>query len=86
MRKLQTWVALTLLLALATPSIQAQPAYVQDDETCCSAYNNSCHAAHWSAYVPIGLIVAAAIVFAIADQNHKEESTYSQSGTTTGHF
>jgi hypothetical protein len=55
-------------------SVQGQNEAFDEDEqqdiNCSSAYQQSHHTAHWSAYVPITALVAAAIFLGIADNKH----------------
>jgi hypothetical protein len=71
MKKLHQFFTLTLLLTFATPSIHGQDPQYQEDATYSSAYMQSSHAAHWSVYIPIALLVGAAIWFGVADRNHE---------------
>ncbi len=94
MEKLRKWVALTLLFTLVATSIQGQPTYIQqDDNTYSSAYEDSSRTAHWSAYVPIGIMVAAAIWFGVADTSNSDDSSSygyygygSRSSTSSGSY
>lgn len=47
----------------------------QDCDTCGDAYAQSSCSAHWSAYVPIALVVAAAIWFGVADGKSDDSSS-----------
>ena len=79
-RKITT---LTLLLAVATCSVQGQ----ESTADCCEAqascaesgYMESVHAAHWSIYIPIGVYVAAAIFLGIADTESSPNFAHSRS-------
>lgn len=86
MEKLRKWVALTLLFTLVTTSIQGQDQnpYNQGDDAYSSAYMQSSHAAHWSAYVPITILVVAAIYLGMADQSHDYSSHSSDSQDALG--
>lgn len=69
----------SLLLSFAIRPIQAQPC-PQYAEDCCEAYTECCYSAHWSAYVAVGLIVAACIWFGVADGN-ESKSKHPHSGS-----
>ena len=86
MEKLHKWVALTLILTFMTTSIYGQSLEYQNDEDYGSAYTESSHSAHWSAYVPIGVMVVAAIWFGIADQKHNNISKKSPSSGYQSHY
>jgi hypothetical protein len=79
MKKLHKLVALTLLFTLAIPSIQGQET-PQEEENYSSAYQQSSHTAHWSAYIPLTIIVVAAIYLGIADKNSSSSYSNSQDG------
>lgn len=56
------------------PTYAPQDAYYEDS----SAYYGGARAAHWSAYVPIGALIAAAIWMGVADTHHANDgSSYS---------
>lgn len=84
METLRYWVTLTLVFTLVMTSIHGQSAYDEEDppsseeNTYSSAYMQSYQTAHWSAYVPIGIMVAAAIWFGIADRKHDDASSDSR--------
>lgn len=81
MQKIHKWVVFTLLFTLLTTSIQAQDSYDQENEAAGSAYVQSSQSAHWSVYVPITILVVAAIWFGVSDKNHDHSSyTDSQDG------
>lgn len=77
-RKL-TLLALSSILIVS--SIEGQP--ICNEQDCCdsSAYSESCYQAHWSAYVPIAILVAAAIFWGIADT---KDSDYRSSDSQNG--
>ncbi len=77
MKKIQQLVALTLMLTCATASIYGQDSCYQDysENDTCSAYAQSSNTAHWSVYIPITVLVGAAILFGLADQNHSEHDS-----------
>ncbi len=75
---------LTLILAFSTASIYGQDACHQENETCSSAYMQSQQTAHWSVYVPIVLLVGAAVLFGIADGKHKYHNERSDSQDALG--
>lgn len=66
MKKIQQIIAMTLILTCATHALNAQ---VCESEPCCSAYAESSRSAHWSVYVPIVVLVGAAILFGVADRS-----------------
>lgn len=87
MKKLRPWIHLMLFFAMMTTSIHGQEicnqeedqSYLQENESCCEAYMESSHTAHWSVYVPLTILVAAAIYFGMADKkNHEHPSSGSQ--------
>lgn len=81
MKKLRSFVVLTLVLTLTTSSINGQEPCCQEDESYSSAYMQSSHTAHWSVYIPIAILVGAAIWFGLADQKHEShDSNDSQDG------
>ena len=65
MVKLHKFVILTLLFALCTTSLQGQNDFDPEADTG-SAYTQGSQTAHWSVYVPIAIIVGAAIWFGVA--------------------
>lgn len=75
MKKLRPLVALTLALTLVTSSMYGQDSYCQEDGNYSSAYVESSHATHWSVYIPIAILVGAAIWFGIADRSHDHHSS-----------
>jgi hypothetical protein len=79
MEKLHKLVTLTLLFTIVTTSIQAQDADDQSDENYSSAYVQSSHAAHWSVYIPIAILVVAAVYLGLADEKHSNDSSSSDS-------
>lgn len=78
MPKLHKMVVLTLLFALMTTSIHGQVNCDQGDSECGGAYAQGSQTAHWSVYIPITILVVAAIGFSVSDKNHKH-SDYSDS-------
>jgi hypothetical protein len=83
MKKLHRLVALTLLSTLFITSIQGQDETSQEEtsqeqEGYSSAYQQSSRTAHWSAYIPLTIIVVAAIYLGIADKK-SSHSNYSNS-------
>lgn len=82
MVKLHKLVVLTLLFALFTTSLQGQNDIDPEEDTG-SAYTQGSQTAHWSVYVPIAIIVGAAIWFGLSDNNH-ETSSYSDSQDALG--
>ncbi len=75
MKKLNPWIVLTLLLTMTISSLQSQENN-ENDADYSSAYQESSHTAHWSIYIPISILVAAAIYFGIADQNDSRSDYY----------
>ncbi len=69
MKKLRKLLLFTLFFAFIT-SLQAQDCN-PDDENYSDAYMESRNAAHWSAYVPITILVVAAIYLGFADNDHR---------------
>lgn len=67
---------------------QDNPEYYSNNYDCyyygkCPAYCDSCRAAHWTAYVPIVALVAAALWLGYADKHSKTCTTSSSSHQTT---
>lgn len=62
---------LLLCFAFASQSVHAQSAWTQgvEEDECGDAYSQSSWTAHWSVYIPIALIVGAAIWFGVADSS-----------------
>lgn len=83
MAKLHKMVVLTLLFALFTTSIYGQDCCEQDDD-CGSAYCQGSQIAHWSVYIPITILVVAAIWFGVSDRSHDSSSYYSNSQDALG--
>jgi|GEM_PF-3072480 len=73
MKKLHQLAALVLIVTFAAPSVHGQDLPPQEEEGCSSAYLQSRHAAHGSVYIPITILVGAAIWFGLADRNHKHD-------------
>ena len=67
---------LVVLLTLPSAALFSQDLSSPEEE---GAYLASQQAAHWSAYVPIVVIVGATIFFGVADQSHKSTSSHSES-------
>lgn len=65
-----------------------RPAYgdqgCQDCDTCGEAYSQSSYTAHWSAYVPIAVLIAAGIWFGVADSKSDDSSSSSDSSSHDG--
>ncbi|MBA3720973.1 MAG: hypothetical protein H0W88_01060 [Parachlamydiaceae bacterium] len=80
---------LTMLMAILTTPLRGQEpiegsvadgtpvqeAYVDDQSS--PAYYGGARAAHWSAYVPIGVLIGAAIFLGFADKSHSGSSSSS---------
>ena len=78
MQILRKWTTLALVFALTITSVQSQPLQVEEEPPYSAAYTQSHQAAHWSAYIPIGIMVAAAIWFGVADQQpNNSDSSFS---------
>lgn len=78
MTKLHRLFILTLLFAFVTTSIQGQNSCCDEVTECGSAYTEGAQTAHWSVYIPIAILVAAAIWFGVADRDHSTDSYGSQ--------
>jgi len=80
MKKFCPLITFTLVLTCAISSIHAQDSCQQEDGNFSSAYVESSHAAHWSVYIPIAILVGAAIWFGFADKDKDkgEDSNNSQ--------
>ena len=76
--RLQWFSRFLVLLTLSNASLFSQDlsSYEAEEQ---GAYLASQQAAHWSAYVPIVVIVGATIFFGVADQSHKSTSSHSES-------
>lgn len=74
MEKIRQWTAVALLFTLTFTSIYGQN-NEQDDENYSSAYMQSSQTAHWSVYIPIVVLVGAAIYFGLADRNQNDLSS-----------
>ncbi|WP_042281323.1 hypothetical protein [Candidatus Protochlamydia sp. R18] len=87
MQVARKFVTLTLFFVLVTHSIYGQSRYNQEyeyDDGCDSAYAQSSRTAHWSAYVPIVALIAAGIIWSIADKDHKSYSSHASSSSQDG--
>jgi len=82
MAKLHKMMVLTLLFAFITTSIQGQDCCEQSDDCGC-AYSQGSQTAHWSVYIPITILVGAAICFGVSDRGHSS-SNYSDSQDALG--
>jgi hypothetical protein len=77
MMKIYKFFVFTLIFAFASTSIQGQEYCEETGMECeCPAYVEGSRTAHWSIYVPIAIIVAAAIWFGIADRNDCKSDYY----------
>lgn len=75
MRIVRNLLLLTLFFSCATSSVYSEPPCCYNEcEPCGEAYSQGSCTAHWSAYVPIVLIVGAAIWFGVADGNSSSSS------------
>lgn len=76
---------LTLLFAFVTTSIQGQECCDETNMECDgSAYMEASKTAHWSIYIPIAILVVAAIWFGVADQHDNSKSKYSYTDPLDG--
>ncbi len=73
--------AFSLFFSFLSP-LQAEENYYPAEEYDLTgeAYVQSSYNSHWSAYVPIALIVGAAIWFGIADTTSTDSSSHSKDG------
>jgi hypothetical protein len=79
------WITWLLLLVCITNNIQCQEnTYFVGEDATGSAFEQSSYTAHWSAYIPITLLIAAGIYFGIADQNDSSCSSSSGYGRKNG--
>lgn len=63
------WIMWTLIFGLGITSLQGQ------EERCCgSAYTESYNAACWSPYLPIAILVVAAIYLGTSDKGERHSS------------
>lgn len=90
MNDIRNFIIFTVMLALIAGPINSQnppqctcPTEIEVDEQPTAYYESTC-ATHWSVYVPIGAIIAAAIWMGIADKHHEEESSIYYHGSTIG--
>lgn len=82
MLKFHKFVIFTLLFALFTTSLQGQNDFDLDEDSG-SAYTQGSQTAHWSVYIPIAILIGAAIWFGVSDKNH-DTSSYSNSQDALG--
>lgn len=81
MRISQPFITLVMAFALATSSIQSQSRCAAEDCNYSCAYGESSHSAHWSVYIPIAVLVGAAVWFGMADyKKEKHDSSNSKDG------
>ena len=73
-KMLHKWVVLALLFSLSITSLQGQETCEMEEESCC-AYSQGCQTAHWSIYIPITILVVAAIWFGVSDRSHSSSSS-----------
>ncbi len=88
MQIIRTFVTLTLFFVLVTHSAYGQPSYSQDyeyNDYSDSAYTQGCYTAHWSAYVPIAALLAAGVLWAIADKHHSSHHSSHSSSRSSRH-
>jgi hypothetical protein len=79
MQLLRKFLFLTLFtLSAIRPAYGEQ--YYQDSDNSGEAYSQSSCSAHWSAYVPIAVMIAAAIWFGVADGKSDDSSSSNNSG------
>jgi hypothetical protein len=76
MQKLRKFLMLTFFFVLVTHSVYGQPSNQECENYVDSAYIQGSQVAHWSAYVPIAVFVAAGIFLGIADNNHKSSNSH----------
>lgn len=84
MKRLRQWIILTLFFTCTATSIQAHEMDQEEYPSCGEAYIQSSHTAHWSVYVPITILIAAAIYFGIADQKNRGHHHSSDSQDALG--
>ena len=79
------WIA-ALLVALTISTLYGEAhCYEENDidpDNC--AYMQSSHAAHWSAYVPIAVLIAAGICWSTADKKHSCSGSHCNSNSQNG--
>lgn len=78
MNQLRQSMIIVLCIMFTLSSLQGQEICHQEkeeEEVCSEAYLQSSYTAHWSVYIPITLLVAAAIYFGLADQKHHDPSS-----------
>jgi len=81
MKKFYPLITLILTVAFTTSSLHAQETCYQEDVNYGSAYVESSHSANWTVYIPVTLIVGAAIWFGFADRSKdKKNCSDSQDG------
>lgn len=79
MRISRPFITLATAFALVTSSIHSQSRYTPEDGNYSCAYSESSHSAHWSVYIPIAVLVGAAIWFGMADcKKEKHDSSNSK--------
>jgi hypothetical protein len=89
MERIKKLIALTAAIAMFTSQLHAEEAEKAPEkgtdcceETCC-AYEDSGNAALWSAALPIGAIVVAAIIIATTHRHHHHSKTSVTSSITS---
>ena len=75
MNKIYRSFLLTIALTVATTSVYGQESCCQEEGNYSSAYLESCSTPHWSIYIPIAILVGAAIWFGVADGNSDSSSS-----------
>jgi hypothetical protein len=73
MKKLHPFITATLLMTFVTSSIYGQDPNYQEDGEYSSAYIQSHNSAHWTVYIPITILVGAAIWFGLADRRRQHQ-------------
>lgn len=80
MKMSQRITALVLTASLLSSSLPAQCGESPECDECGCAYVESSRSAHWSIYIPIVVVVGAAIWFGLADDSSEKISYGSQDG------
>lgn len=75
MNKIYKITTLVLLFSFIINPIQGESLNDEEDERCGAAYVESSQTAHWSVYIPITILVVAAILFGVADRDHKSHNS-----------
>lgn len=74
MQTMRSTILMTLICSFMTLSLQAQEPPVEYNDSYSAAYAESGHVTHWSVYIPVVALVAAAIWLGFQDGSHSNRS------------